>query len=465
MEAALVIPKGAPPEETTSSYLTALARERGLSLNQEAIDAINALALRYEKEPAHLDATIARGTAVEHGEAARLAWEEGFDPEKCAETGGEGADETADFYNAISYIEVTEGTTIAKVVEPTSGVDGATVTGEVVKAKTGPKLDVKLDPVSLDVSQGGIVRAKLSGVLQVSRYAVRVSDLLEVSDVNFETGNIQAKGSVHVRCAVKDCFQIEATSDVIVDGLVEAATIKCGGLLMLRRGMAAREKGSIDVGGDVDAGFLDTVTGAINGSLRLRREMINCTLDIGADLIGETAVVVGGRTAVTGSVKIGTLGSGAEVATLIVLGGMPLLAQEQRELRRQIKDCEKQAVKPSQERMMLQQGGKLSAEQKERLTELVFIEQEIEATRVRCVKRIEEIEEELTQQRAVDLNVGRIIHAGTTVEIFGKEVCFTDRVKGPLRIGCNESGQILIRHPGGQLQPVEELARVRNRAA
>ena len=140
--------------------------------------------------------------------------------------------------------------------------------------------------------------------------------MLEVRDaIDISTGNIEFHGTVIVRDGVRDRFEVKATEDIIVDGLIEAATINCGRNFTCRRGMAAKGQGQLVVDGDAVVGYLNNVKGRIKGNLTVQREMINCDLVIGGDLICDQGTVIGGNVVVRGSVRVAALGSKAETST------------------------------------------------------------------------------------------------------------------------------------------------------
>lgn len=88
------------------------------------------------------------------------------------------------------------------------------------------------------------------------------------------------------------------------------------------------------VGGDANAGYLNGVRGHIKGNLTIRRELINCELVIGGDLICEQGAIIGGSVVVAGSIRAGVLGSPAGTPSVIVLDTDPLLSDFIRKLKR-----------------------------------------------------------------------------------------------------------------------------------
>ncbi len=224
------------------------------------------------------------------------------------------------------------------------------------------------------MDEKGCVIAEIDGLLQFHRAEVKFSPVLEVAEfVDFSTGNIDFDGSVLIRQGVRDRFVVKATRDIIIHGLVEAATIVCGGNFDCRRGIAAKDRGQIAVEGDADVGFLNNVRGEIKGHLTIRREIINCDLVIGQDLRCERGAIIGGTTTITGSLRAMTLGSEAESETVLVLGSVPLLTARLNELKKSCPEWKEQLERFRYEQSQLSSGrGPVGPEHPERLSVLNF---------------------------------------------------------------------------------------------
>lgn len=118
---------------------------------------------------------------------------------------------------------------------------------------------------------------------------------------------------------VRDRFIVEATGNVIVDGLVEAATIKCAGHLAVRGGFAGRERGFAEVGKDMTGKYLDNVQGEVKGELRIDREIVNSELTVVGTLRSPNVTIMGGKITCHGEAEVAALGSPSGVPTQIVM--------------------------------------------------------------------------------------------------------------------------------------------------
>jgi uncharacterized protein (DUF342 family) len=318
--ATVIIPAGLNPTGLEVSSLATLVRQRGIVTDAAVADRLQKIVEAYRRKPQRLEVVVARAVAAVDGRDGRVEWMKGLDPTAGPAAVGTQDDSGAvDYYNQVSYISVTKGTHVATLHEPTLGEDGRDVTGRPIKAKPGRHLRLRIDP-SLDQDDGGRVIARLDGILECERGMLKVSRLFEIrGSVDFGTGNVDFDGTVVVREGVRDRFKVTATGDVVVAGLIEAAEIDCGHDLRCRQGMAGKGRGRLVVGGDAAAGYLDDVKGRITGNLTVQREMINCDLQVGGNLICDQGRVIGGQVAVSGRVQIAALGCAAETETTLLL--------------------------------------------------------------------------------------------------------------------------------------------------
>jgi uncharacterized protein (DUF342 family) len=404
--AKVAIPEDFNPALLQPALLAKLVQQRGIAIDSALETRLLQIVESFRKDPRQLEEVIVRSTAPVDGQDGRLEWVEGFDPNAGpAPAAEQGDSDTVDYYNQVSYVRVTAGTHVATIHAPTPGEDGCDVTGRAMKAKPGRRCDVKVDS-SLDVDASGRVVARVDGILEYEHGVLKVSRLFEVRGaVDFATGNIDFDGTVVVREGIRDRFKVKATEDITVDGLIEAATIMCGRNFTGHQGMAAKGRGKLVVAGNALAHYLNDVKGRIKGDLTVHRELINCALAIGGNLICDQGTMIGGNVAVGGGVRIAALGSGAGRPTTLILAG------------RAPEACE-------------DEGG-----------------------------------QEAITLSAVDLLVHKAIHPGVSLKIGDLEVNFAMALKGPIRIGRDKRQRLMLREADGPVRSLSSVAKIVDRAA
>lgn len=476
--AVLEIPADAADEITTPEALIGLVRERGVLLDREVETAIRALVDEYisrkAADPATSDPTtgiIARAQPAVDGRAASITWAEEFasNNEAPAAEQAEASSETADavdHYNRVRRHKVAAGQVLGVLHAPEDGVDGRDVCGRTIAARRGRKLALQPDE-SVQIEADGTIRALKDGVLSLARLRIAVVDKLDVAGaVDFSTGNIDFVGSVRVNDGVRDNFTLRATGDVEVHGMVEAADVIVGGDFQCIRGVAARSNGHLLVDGSVESAYLNGVRGRVRGSVDVDREIVGCELVVGGDLRVARGALVGGLTVVGGAVHAAALGTEGGAKTTLRVGGLPFELARAARIASVVKDLSKQ-VAPLEERQfeITNRGSKATAVEKESLTELAF-----EIAEVR--RRIRLLEEERSallvdvgQRRTVDVRILKAIHAGVTLLVGNREARFTKPLRGPVRIGWDESRNLQFQPSGGRVQDLSDVASVREIAA
>jgi uncharacterized protein (DUF342 family) len=252
---------------------------------------------------------IAETIPAVDGVDGSLEWVEGFEPDSASACYvDDDPSKRVDYYNCISYRCVLKGAVVARLRPPTAGRAGIDVTGRVLEPRPGRPYEVALGD-NLELSEDGSIVVRCDGLLEGSGPELKVSEVFLIEgSVDFSTGNIRFDGSTIVNENIGDRFVVRSAANVIVHGLVQAATIECGGSFICGQGMVGRNRGRLEVGGSVETTYLDAVRGVIKGSLTVRRELINCKLQVGGDLIAERAAVIGGDMAVGGTARIGSIG-------------------------------------------------------------------------------------------------------------------------------------------------------------
>lgn len=320
----------------TARTLADAASKAGVAVTEPVLRRLRVIAESFAKQPRSFSKVIATAKDPIDGRDGTLRWEASFDQvtqplrrrsDLPPSRRPFGSPQPVNHYAGFRYVDVKADEHVATIIPPTAGVDGVDVCGQPIKAPDGRPCEIKVDK-SLTVQEDGKVIARIDGTLQLENNTLSISDVLNVPGcVDFTTGSIKVNGSVHVREHVRANFTIEASGDVSVDGLVEAATIKCGGNFHCYRGVTAKGRGQLVIGGSAALGYLNDATARIEKNLTLRKEAIDCLVAVKGDLHAETATIIGGEVEVAGMAVIGTLGSRSNKPTVILPRGKLVVYQ------------------------------------------------------------------------------------------------------------------------------------------
>ncbi len=243
--------------------------------------------------------------------------------------------------------------------------------GKDIKLVTGPGTTIGEDDPDL------VVAAKAGEVLIVGGI-MHIAEVHTVKgDVDYETGNINYKGSVVIGGAVKSGFKVEADGDIEIHGNVQDAEIISKNDVIIRGGCAGTGNGKIRAGGDISIKFVENQILTANNDIIIDGNSYHAKLSAGRSILskGHKSMIVGGSCEAKLSVETTQLGSVACVSTIIKVGIDPKMAERIKQV-----DDEIEKTKDSQEKieksviflykMKIDGKGKLPTDKAQLLTKL-----------------------------------------------------------------------------------------------
>ncbi len=426
--ARLIFPTDGDPSAWHAEAIVQFIRDNKVvvvdSIKQQIDEAIAA----FRAAPAQRELIVAKAVPVNHGVDGHMKWQPGCDPQ--VPTGDAAAvSAKIDYYNQAHYVSATARSLLGTIQQPTDGSDGVDVRGKVLKAKPGTALAIKSDG-SVTISEDGSVTAAIDGLLNYHGGTIRVMPVFEIAgSANFATGNIYFRGCVVIRGDVCDRFTVHARDDLTVYGLIGASTVICGRNFHAHCGAASHDRGCLAVGGDANIGYLKNVRGVIRNLLVARREILNCDIAIGQNLVCESGAVIGGSLVIGGSAVVGTLGSPTGTSTTIVFGAHPDSV---------INTCAS-FEEPGDGEVKAVTSGKALG---------VFAE------RIR-----KKLDSEIipTIAKPVNLTIKKFLHPGVIVRSGRTKVRLESLMRGPIHIFGDADGELFYRLADGVSHPLAEL--------
>ncbi|WP_419784898.1 DUF342 domain-containing protein [Pseudodesulfovibrio sp.] len=220
---------------------------------------------------------------------------------------------------------VDEGDEIARLIPPTSGRAGFDVLGNEIPGDDGK-------PAVLNAGKGirttaekdgtTVYTASSSGMVLIKTDMVSISELLEInSDVDLSSGNVHVeKGSILIKGTVTTGAEVSAQDSVVVEEVVENATIRAGGDITVGGGILMEEGGIIEAGGTVTAKFMRNATIRAGGDVILGMDCVNCNITAGGHIIAESDKgILNGGTYICGGMNVAEMGSSLGTKTHITL--------------------------------------------------------------------------------------------------------------------------------------------------
>ncbi len=444
------IPENADPAFVNRDAFDGMIAAAGIPVTPALKSALDRLSV----SPTPGRHVVARAEPPTPGRAGSLQWRPNFDPTDSSAP----SDGKVDLYAARKTIQVNIGDHLADVIPPTDGADGRDVRGRVLRAVSGKPARV-LAGKGISVDSTGRVLASEAGILDFSKDEIRILKVLDVQDcVDFSTGSIDFQGDVSIRHGIQDNFTVRASGNISIGGLVAGANIHCGGNLACSRGIAARHRGIVEVGGDARIGYLDHVKARIQGSLTIDNEIMNSELVVGKDLVCSGSLV-GGTTSIGRALRLADLGNEAEIATEIHLGTLPLVSGAIKDLDHQVGQLEQEAAKLTQTLDLLKLSRRPTPAEREQMTEVSYQLEELRTRQRDVESRKLELLARKDELRTIKIEIDRSVFPRVIFVADEQRVEINRRIKGPARIGCNEHYQLSIQIGNGQPQPLTDFAR------
>jgi len=245
---------------------------------------------------------------------------------------------------------VKKGQVLCTLVPPMPGIKGKTVTGADVPALEGKPAVLPKGKNVLASEDGQSLVAAIDGQVNYIDGKVSVFATYEVpADVDNSTGNIYFIGNVCIRGNVLSGFVVEAGGSVEVWGVVEGATIKAGGDIILRRGMQGMGKGVLESNGDIIAKYIENSNVQAKNDIKAEAIMhsyVKCGNKL--ELGGRKGLLVGGACKVGKEITAKVIGSVMATVTDVEVGVNPALKERYRQIKEEMAGIEADIKKTEQ---------------------------------------------------------------------------------------------------------------------
>ncbi len=231
-------------------------------------------------------------------------------------------DGTADFKDVKWFEMVKENQKLVYYHEASYGQSGYTVTGKFIKAKKGKEKTVLRGQGFRVEADGKTYTSMLDGhVIYDGNCRLDVSRACVIDDVNLATGNIYYDGTVYVKGNVGSGVMITATESVFVDGYVEAAMIRSGAEIFLRKGANGNGSGILEAKGNVAGQFFEDIK-IISGADIIAQYCMNSELHAEGNILlqGRKGLLLGGVSRAARGIVAYCIGNRMGLRTILNVG-------------------------------------------------------------------------------------------------------------------------------------------------
>ncbi|RDU22405.1 DUF342 domain-containing protein [Anaerosacchariphilus polymeriproducens] len=344
-------------------------------------------------------------------------------------------DGTVDYHSLDMINHVRQGQLLARLTKEVPSIPGSDVMGNVIKAREVKKLKLNYGK-NITLSEDGMeLFSDVTGHVNLIAGKVFVSDVFEVSaDVDASTGDIHYNGNVLVKGNVQNGFRVEAEGDIVIEGIVEGATVIAGGNIILKRGMNGMGKGLLRSEGNIVSKFLENCTVEAGGYIETDC-ILQCKVTARDEInvVGKKGFVVGGNVKAGKNIAAKIMGSHMGAMTILEVGIDPKKREEYYKLKEGIKQMRKKLdiMKPSivDFSKRLKEGEQFSADRIKHLQTLSQHYKELKEKIEIDSQRVEMFEQQLMENESVAIKVGQIIYPGVKI-VIGEESFY---VKDPMK--------------------------------
>jgi len=234
----------------------------------------------------------------------------------------ENDDGSVDYKKMHLLKKVEKEESLAIKIPIVEGENGVTVTGKDIYAKKGKDVNFKIGKGVIISEDGLSLRAEYAGAISFENNKISISEILDLrKGVGVSTGNINFHGKVVIDGIVETGFEIIATDDIVINGIVEGATIISGGSIEISKGVQGNDTATIKCEKDFKARFVNGTNLTVGGDIDvdiIMHSTVACNGKLTAN--GKNGTVVGGEFTVKKGISAKIVGSEMGTQTILKIG-------------------------------------------------------------------------------------------------------------------------------------------------
>jgi uncharacterized protein (DUF342 family) len=409
-----------------------LMKEIKLPSTPELVKHIDEIVASFLKGLPKEPVLLVEGTAPKEPIDASFVWNENFRQQSAAP----GDDEAGvSFYERHKIVTVETGTALGEIHPPVPGQDGVDIFGKEIKPSHTPH-SIKLGENVEINSDKRTLKSTATGQVIIEDDRISVHNVIDVAhNVDFETGNIDSAISVCVRGNVCDLFRVHSKQHITVQGMVEAAFLQADGDISIVGGIKGRGKALLEAGGDISVKFANAIYIDAKGKVTICKEAIDSVVLAGDVLDIRFGSLIGGHAFALKGARAKSIGSPGGVKTIVGVGMTPLIYKRIFEIEQSMKKAKDLIVKiQTSVEPLLKERKRMTPEQREKATELMFKSQEMQLQVDDQKKESEALAASLPPYSEVELFVSGRILPKTQIFIADRYVTIQEEIKGPVKV-------------------------------
>ncbi len=245
-----------------------------------------------------------------------------------------------DFKEQDSIIEIKRGQEILKKIPGVKEEEGMDIYGDKVSAGFEVKEGyLKGDHIVPSMGDANIFISDIDGCLSVEGKKISVTPIAIIrGNVDYDSGNIDFNGSVHIMGSILPGFSVKAKGDIIVEKNADDAYLEAEGSVMVKQGIAGKGSMKVVSGNKLKAKYILNADVEAVGEIEVEDSIINSKV-FSNDKISVTAKhgkIIGGETIARHEIIANVAGVPKENETKLTAGVSLFVERELTGIRKDI---------------------------------------------------------------------------------------------------------------------------------
>lgn len=260
---------------------------------------------------------IAKGTVVEYRIPQYIKVKESLYIDLAPKMASSG---NVDFHKINSFITVTNGEYIGDIIPEFPGISGRNLLGETIPPPT--KVISYITKGINTFEKSGKLYSSIDGCLKILNDTIFIDNCLEITtNVDYQTGDIDFDGDVHVVMSVREGFKIKSSGDIFIDENLEPTDVVCINNLYVQQGIWGDPKYNILCGGILTSKHIEHSNIKSKGTVFAQKSIIKSNIStLDKIVLDKTGSIIGGEYYALNGIKTGNIGNKSGIKTKLILG-------------------------------------------------------------------------------------------------------------------------------------------------
>ncbi len=332
-------------------------------------------------------------------------------------------DGSVDFHHLDMISSVNAGDLLAELTPAVQGKPGIDVCGGLLRPVKVRQRILRVGK-NIKISEDGLkAYSEVNGHATLEGEQIFVSNMYEVpANVDTSTGDIEYEGNVLVHGNVIAGYSIIAKGDIVVEGVVEGATLQAGGHIVLKRGIQGMDRGVLKAEGNIISKFIESATVTAGGYISadaIMHSNVSAKGDITVE--GKRGFITGGNIRSGTQVTARTIGSAMGTITNLEVGIEPEILTEYHDLGKEMETLKEDQEKNMQILLTLAKriklGEKLAPDKMLQFKKCNESRETMTKREEEIVNRMQVLKESIDNYEGGCVRVNNVVYSGTKITI------------------------------------------------